>query len=248
MTKKEEFSYGSIPTAEAVLEEEVPMVQVIAPAHMTEGFKFRAVYDGVQFPVVVPAGGCQKGQVLTVPFNPKASELPTHAWKDDIFDCTKYGILHPSFLTACCCPLILLGQIMTRLKLDWLARDATESQWKQTYMTMVYIAIGYFIVNMILSPTDPEAPPSPIYNLVVCVYTAFSIYVLMKVRQRVRENDRIKEERCAGCEDFLCAAFCGCCTVSQLARQTADYDLDEGVFFSPDGLPVVPDAPPVMNV
>jgi hypothetical protein len=30
-----------------------PMVEVTAPATMLEGYKFRAVYEGVQFPVIV---------------------------------------------------------------------------------------------------------------------------------------------------------------------------------------------------
>jgi Cys-rich protein (TIGR01571 family) len=245
MTKNEEASYGSIPTAEPV--EAVPMVEVTAPATMLEGYKFRAVYEGVQFPVIVPAGGCTKDQVLTVPFNPNANALPTRGWKDDIFECTKYGIIHPSLLTACCCPLILMGQIMTRLKLDWLAKDAPEA-WKGTFRRMIYITIGYFILNMILSPVDPQDPCSPMFNVVVFIYTLFMIYLMAVVRRRIRQRDQIPEERCIGCEDVVCAAFCGCCTVSQMARQTADYDLDEGRFFTSDGLPLESVPAPVMHV
>jgi len=247
MTKNEEASYGSIPTAEPV--KAVPMVEVTAPATMLEGYKFRAVYEGVQFPVIVPAGGCVKDQVLTVPFNPNASALPIRAWKDDIFECTKYGIIHPSLLTACCCPLILMGQIMTRLRLDWLANDAPDGAWKGTFRRMLYITIGYVILNVFLSPVDPQDPCSLLFNIVVFIYTVFVIYLMTVVRRRIRERDQIREERCIGCEDVVCAAFCGCCTVSQMARQTADYDLDEGRFFTPDGLDLESPVPaPVMHV
>lgn len=97
-----------------------------------------------------------------------------------------------------------------------------------------------------LAPTDPDEGCSPLYNLVVLVYTVFWVYLLVTVRKAVRERDNIREERCVGCEDLVCAVFCGCCTVSQLARQTADYELDEGHFFTPTGLPAPP--PIVMDV
>lgn len=248
MTKNSEHNYGAIATAEPVVEDEsnVPMVEVAAPATLQEGFKFRAIYEGVQFPVIVPAGGCVAGQILTVPFNPRASSAPTRAWKDDIFACTRYGICHPSFLTAWCFPLILLGQVMTRLKMNWLAKEAPGGEWQNTFRTMIYITLVYMFLNLILSPADPE-DYSILYNILVLTYSLFMIYLVTKVRREVRRRHEIPEERCIGCEDVVCAALCGCCTVSQLARQTADYDVDEGQFLTPDGLaPSI--GPPVLNV
>jgi Cys-rich protein (TIGR01571 family) len=192
-----------------------------------------------------PAGGCIIGQIITVPFNPRANESPTLGWKDDIFDCTKFGFIHPSFLTACCCPLILMGQIMTRLKLDWLAKEAPDGTWKDTFRRMIYITIGYFILHMVLAPTDPSIPSSLLYNFVMLVYTVYLVYLVAMVRKKVRERDQIAEETCIGCEDVVCAFWCGCCTISQLARQTADYELDNAQFLAPDGLT---SAPPVMDV
>lgn len=49
----------------------------------------------------------------------------------------------------------------------------------------------------------------------------FAVFVLMKLRRAVRRAYRISQ--CL-CEDLFCAVFCGCCTVAQLARQTADYN------------------------
>jgi Cys-rich protein (TIGR01571 family) len=231
-------AYGSIPTAEPVAT--VPMVEITAPVTMQEGYKFNAIYDGVVFPVIVPAGGVVKDQVIIVPFNPSAagSSGVAGAWKDDFMDCTRFGIFHPSFIMACCCPLILLGQVMTRLNLDWLGNSAPSGEWTQTFRKMVYISVAYVILCLLLSPADPQNPPSPLYNLVNFVYAVFMIYLLMRVRKLVRDQGQIPETRCIGCEDLCCAAFCGCCTVSQLARQTANYNCyDEAHFFTPDGLP-----------
>jgi Cys-rich protein (TIGR01571 family) len=137
---------------------------------------------------------------------------------------------------------------MTRLKLDWLAKDAPTGVWKGTFRRMLYITIGYFILDMILSPVDPRDPSSPIFNVFVMAYTVFVIYLMTVVRRRIRQRDHIPEERCIGCEDVVCAVFCGCCNVSQMARQTADYDLDEGRFFTSDGLDLESVPAPVMHV
>jgi len=240
MTKNEVTSYGAVLTAEPIEAMSMPMVEVTAPANMQEGSKFLAVYEGLQFPVIVPAGGCTVNQVLTVPFNPKANELPTRAWKDDIFDCTKFGVIHPSFIIACCCPLILMGQVMTRLKMDWLAEEVPDGTWKETFRTMLYITIGYFILNLLLSPADPDYPRSLLYNIVMLVFTIYMVYIVAVVRQKIRERDHIPEEICIGCEDVVCAFYCSCCTVSQLARQTADYELEDAQFLTPDGLTSAP--------
>merc|ERR1719330_2065941 len=102
------------------------MVQVVAPADLPEGYKFNAMYEEQIFPVEVPSGGLTKGEKLVVPFDPSlvVDGGVTGRWKDDLFDCFKYGPCHASVLNACCFPLILLGQIMTRLKLDWLGDPA----------------------------------------------------------------------------------------------------------------------------
>jgi hypothetical protein len=36
-----------------VVTKPITMVEVVAPATLQEGFKFRAMYQGVQFPVIV---------------------------------------------------------------------------------------------------------------------------------------------------------------------------------------------------
>ena len=111
---------------------------------------------------------------------------------------------------------------MTRLKLDWLARPASDEDVKNTFK----ITVGIFIVYIL----------STMYNFVSFIYGVFLVVVLTIVRKMVREKYQIPEQRFIGCEDFCCAFWCSCCTISQLARQTADYDVNEGAFFTNDGL------------
>lgn len=189
---------------------------------------------------IKPAGGVTQGQKLTVPFTAGA----TGAWKDDICACTRYGICHPSFINALCCPLILLGQVMTRFQLDWLARPAAESQFKKTFAITVCITIAYAILQIVLSPSDPDQDtPGVLYNMVSLTYGIFMLLLVTKMRRIVREQYAIPETRCGGMEDFCCAFWCGCCTISQLARQTTDYDIKDGRFFTNDGLPPNIEAP-----
>ena len=124
---------------------------------------------------------------------------------------------------------------MTRLKLDWLARPASDADFKQTFKIMSSIFVIYAVVSTFLSPVDPEEP-TPIYSLINFIYGVFLLVITTQVRKIVRERYHIPEQRCIGCEDFCCAFWCSCCTLSQLARQTADYDMDEAAFFTNDGI------------
>ena len=129
---------------------------------------------------------------------------------------------------------------MTRLRLDWLANDAPDGAWKGNFIRMLHLTFGYGILYVFLSLVC-----SLLFNIVVFIYIVFVIYLMTVVRRRIRERDQIREERCIGCEDVVCAAFCGFCTISQMARQTAG----RRRFFTPDGLDLESPVPaPVMHV
>jgi Cys-rich protein (TIGR01571 family) len=223
------------------------MVEVKAPATLNAGYTFNAIYEGVTFPVVVPAGGVTEGQTLFVPFEPDLqNNNGVGAWKDDLFACTRYGICHASLITACCCPLITLGQIMTRLKLNWCGKTGPEEEWSKSFQTMVYITIAYVIVNVLTSPASPDEQPGFTYILITFIYGVFMWILITRIRKAVRARDGIPETRCIGCEDFCCGLWCSCCTVAQLARQTADYDVEDGRLFTNDGLPPKETSPVVI--
>ena len=124
---------------------------------------------------------------------------------------------------------------MTRLKLDWRGDPAPSGEWTSTFKILVYITIGYFILSTIFSPSEIE-DPSTIYNVVGFVYMGLCFFITYKVRSYLRKRDNIPEMRCFGCEDVCCAFFCGCCTASQLARQTTNYDEEDAYWFTNTGL------------
>jgi len=229
------------------------MVEITAPANLHEGYKFDAFFNGVSFPVIVPAGGCRKGQILIVPFNPEASNGTPNAWKDGILACTRYGLCHPSFLCAWCFPLILLGQVMTRLKMDWAGHvSRSPDEWKKTFRTLMLIGIFKFLVfddQFLLFDNrheyygDHPHEFHPLHAALLILYVLYLIYLLTRVRKYIRDRDGIPNDHhfCGKYEDCCMAYFLPCCTVSQLARQTANYDIEIGHFMTQDGLAPPPD-------
>ena len=69
------------------------------------------------------------------------------------------------------------------------------------------------------------------------LFTLWAVYSLCKTRQTLRERFQIPEKHCAGCEDLCCAAFCGCCAVSQMMRHTGEYENYPGTCCNATGHP-----------
>ena len=188
--------------------------------------------------------------------------VPPGRWKDGLCDCWKFGVCHPSFMYACCIPQILMAQVLTRLKMNLWGEPAPENEYKVTFRRMWMLVLLFWVVSNILSPPGPEFeahehgtvqvthPHCPwwqrgLYNMVTTLFYLYSLLLLVRLRNEVRRRDEIPERNCIGMEDCCCAFWCGCCTVAQIARQTADYDQRRAVCCSPTGLPVTT---PVMIV
>lgn len=230
-----------VPIVEGKLlaEEDTQKVSVTAPLDLPEGYTFYAsTSQGHTVSVTVPEGGVKKGHIMLVPFR-QVTVSVTGRWKDDIFDCWSQGICHPSFLNACCCRFVLLGQIMTRLKLNWCGNPGA---WTNTFCIMVCITIFFNLYVMIAGPSvdldddfDDDAD-FMMYNNVAFLVGLFLLFLIYKVRKHIRAKYDIPEERCKGCEDLCCSLCCGCCVVSQMARHTTDYDKAEAQCCSSRGV------------
>ena len=168
-----------------------------------------------------------KGQVLVVPFNLEAKMSTGRAWKDSLFACTRYGLIHPSLVCACFCPLILLGQIMTRLKMDWKGNETSPVEWNKTFRTM--LLVGLFCKIALFGTVIVE-------SILVSCYLYYLTYLLIKVRKYVRDRDQIPSEGCTTWEDINVSICCIPCATSQLARQTANYDQEIAYYLTQDGL------------
>lgn len=252
------------------------MVEIVAPTSLREGYTVDAVYNGIPFKATVPPGGVEKGQTFVVPFSPdmmtetpvpneftglsSGDDAPLYQWKDGICDCCRLGVVHPSFLNACCCPQILMAQVLTRMRMNWLGTPSVEGEWKKTFQRVLTIVVVYFTLSTIFAPPAPDftvdgkiiqnSPPAPVWlvivsNLINGAFGLYTVIVLMKLRKAVRTRYHIPEQNCPGMEDFCCSFWCTCCTVAQLARHTANYEDRRAIYCSKTGLP---ERAPVMIV
>ncbi|KAG7337558.1 PLAC8 family domain containing protein [Nitzschia inconspicua] len=79
-----------------------------------------------------------------------------------------------------------------------------------------------------------------LYLLLSLPMTVWGIVVVVRLRAAIRHKHNIPPGRLGQCEDFLCVCCCNCCVMSQMARQTADYDGDEPASCcSPNGIRIV---------
>ena len=146
----------------------------------------------------------------------------------------------------------LLGQVQNRLRLNWLgerAHPGDQSPFKILLGITIAIMVWSTICSSLLSSYIDPSTGLPIvgspywaingvnqaFSLAVGV---FSIYIVLKTRQYIRQRSGIPETSCQGCEDCCCATFCQCCAVMQMARHTAEYETYAGQCCSETGLPV----------
>jgi Cys-rich protein (TIGR01571 family) len=149
-----------------------------------------------------------------------------------------------------CCTEIAMGQVMHRMRLTWLGGLVDSHTRVNTFKTVLALVICYHVYDGALSTylyynLDPDAQQqvpvvsivSMLKDAVSLLYSFWSIYVLCKTRQHVRETYSIPEQYCTGAEDCLCSTFCSCCTVAQIARHTGDYDRHPSYMCTDNGLP-----------
>lgn len=89
----------------------VPLVQVVAPATLPEGYEFEAQVGSSVIKVKVPPGGVEEGQKFEIPFETQhftaaaGPNVPVGHWRDGLFDIFRYGLCHPHCWTGCFCHL-----------------------------------------------------------------------------------------------------------------------------------------------
>lgn len=235
--------------------------EVVAPTSLPEGYTFDAEANGRVFRVTVPAGGVEEGQAFRVPFPPDENEhlgvadsvpvpvpvqdaVPMGEWRDGLCDCCTLGVVHPVLWNAWCCPLVLVGQVMNRLKITWLG-DCGRVH------VLLAISIGVYILHAALNAIwsvlyiDKYSDMAGVNvsfgfgrGFVGFAFEVFVLVLVWQTRTRIRDRYNIPEKQCRGCEDCCCAYWCLCCTLSQMARHTADYHTYAAQCCSETGLPL----------
>jgi len=150
---------------------------------------------------------------------------------------------HETCCLAYFCQMCAIGQLLHRTQLSWFGEPTDEKPLKTYYIWFV-IAIACLVIHRILDcilyakimlidlETFDAADPTPevesytiassVCSMISLGITAFTVFMIMKLRQRVRARHGI--EQSCGLEDCCVSFWCPSCVLCQIDRHTAVYE------------------------
>jgi Cys-rich protein (TIGR01571 family) len=180
--------------------------------------------------LVLRKGSSTKAELTSGSMQEHASsfDIPTGQWRDDICDCCTCGACHAQCWLSCCCALIALGQVMTRLNLNVLGKPANSRfrGWTSPFYVMTFLVAVYWLFFVLpyyaTLLKDPSTKPSLWYNLIVISFMIYFVTAHTRTRNLLRRKYKIGTGY--GCLGDCCGAcWCSSCSVCQMACHTADY-------------------------
>jgi Cys-rich protein (TIGR01571 family) len=142
---------------------------------------------------------------------------------------------------------VLLGQITTRVDFDFIGRPKDSVGGSLSNRSMMLIVVCFWLLMNVGLFAGYDAKWSQDLELSIADLIAlllvngamfgFIVFVTQSARSSIREKFMIRENCCYDLEDLCCATFCLPCTISQMARHTANYNDYEAVCCSKSGLP-----------
>lgn len=155
----------------------------------------------------------------TVPPAPEFT-VPTGRWRYDIFSCLD-TCSSGMFWMTCCFHYIAVGQLLQRLKLNFLGSPSSGDAYKHSCIIWTVVACVTWAVGLIFSGVSDGVSIVILYSI-----TGFlSIIALTQARYYMRQKFSIPADCCAdsGClSDCCCMYWCTCCGVIQMMRHTHD--------------------------
>jgi Cys-rich protein (TIGR01571 family) len=152
---------------------------------------------------------------------------------------------------------------MVRMRLNCFGSPDGVAAVATTFRHLLGLSLSYFVIDRILifiisvfksgvihddymQYTVSSYPDtySDSVEAVICEYIrlvlrylrwAFMSIIIIRTRQAVRAKYIIPQQCC--CEDAVCAICCGCCTIMQMSRHTADYEKYEAPCYTETGIP-----------
>ena len=232
-------------------------VRVLAPRTLPEGATFKAVVNGKEFVATVPRGGVREGEVFETAY-PSFSPQPTNTtvmsqsgpkWRTGLFD----GCSCDLCCMACCCALVVYGQIIQRLNLT--LGGCRKNQMTQpceapigACVLLPSITIGLFVPLFVFASMEYYFGTGLLaYGIIG--WNIFIFIAMVCTRKSMREQYELEGACCAGggcVDDFCVTSWCAPCSAMQMARQTHDPRVYHYHCCSPTGLG--PDAPPCDEV
>ena len=257
----------SVPDADvvAVQVDTMETVQILAPADLPPGYRLQVNVEGRgSLSVEVPGEGARCGEPIqaivvvddSLRESPK-DHVPIGAWRDGILDCFKLGLFHPVFWSGLLLPPVLLGQVLTKHKMNACVEPHKGKPSKCTaFHTMLVLfvvaAIVFVLLDQLIDCFSGDDENDQGNNLgwsvgisltrvaVTIFFYAFIFIVAVRTRAFIRKRYKIPSRCGGGCEDVFCTFVCYPCTVCQIARHVTDYEKTQAHCCTSDGLPREP--------
>lgn len=128
-------------------------IDVIAPSDLSAGYQFyvddpQNAYRSLL--VEVPPGGVRATQrfaaIVLREVNRGSHNIPSGRWRDDLCDCFRFGCCHPQCCLTFWCEPCALGQVLTRLKLNWCARPVTLAEGALTAFQILFALWTVYLI------------------------------------------------------------------------------------------------------
>ena len=230
-------------------ENELPIVDVVAPSDLPGGYQFEAEINDKRFLATVPNGGIRKGQTFYCYMKVTNDEgIPVGRWRDRPFDCFKYGFRHPMLLLSFLCPLLALAQIMERVGLDITGRKPIENTpqdglWSPRGMAISILCFWAGLNLTIVSGLEfklhsyvtVSAADFLSIILVNASMIAFTIKATINTRDSLMERYQIPIGRLGSRNETIKSIILFPLTIAQMGRHTTSYEHYEGVWCNATG-------------
>jgi len=160
------------------------------------------------------------------------------AWRHGLFSCFD-TCANGMFWMTCCCELIAIGQLLQRLKMNFMGQP--NGSYKNTCMVWTVLMVVLVVIQSVNSLLDyKNAPSDPtidaelsasdyIFQIIYYIVLIFALAALTRARFFMREKWSIPADCCEGfgcLSDCCCAYWCGCCATIQMMRHTHDEKQD----------------------
>lgn len=224
-------------------ENELPIVDVVAPSDLPGDYQFEAELNGKRFIATVPNGGVQKGQTFFCYMEESTNDgIPIGRWRDTPFDCFKNGINHSMLLKSTLCPLLALAQVMERMGLDITGKKVIDKNiphnglWSPRGMAISILSF-WIVLNIIIvsgfelklyNYASLSAGDMTSIILVNASMVVFTVYATVNTRTSIMERYQIPVGKLGRRIETMQSALFFPLTIAQMRRHTTSDDDNGG--------------------
>lgn len=163
-------------------------------------------------PASTAGGG---GAAVVAPFT-----VPTGAWRTQLFSCFDSCSSGIFWMTWCLQP-IAIGQLLTRMKLNFCGSLPSGNEYKQSCIIWTTLGIAVWVITwFVMVITQARYVILLVYGMSI-----LAVVALTQTRYYMRQKYTIPADCCAdsGClSDCCCMWWCSCCGIIQMMRHTHD--------------------------